>query len=108
MTRGCRAAVDVAERLGFAVENPVVIQQTSNIVVWLRPRPVIAKAGTSDQELCGGRDVNSIVSGNRRPVGRASGEWAVETPLGPPSRCRAGRDAVSWAVAGGAATDRGL
>lgn len=53
MTRGCRAAVEVAEQLGFAVENPVVIQDTNNTVVWLRPHDVIAKAGTSGDSADG-------------------------------------------------------
>lgn len=46
MTRGCRAAVDVAEQLGFAIANPVVIQETNHTVVWLQPHAVIAKVGT--------------------------------------------------------------
>lgn len=37
MSVACRAAVEVAERVGFSVEEPVLIQETNNTVGWLRP-----------------------------------------------------------------------
>jgi Ser/Thr protein kinase RdoA (MazF antagonist) len=53
MTPGSRAAVDVAEQLGFAVEEPVLIQETNNTVVWLRPHAVIAKVATRPESIDG-------------------------------------------------------
>ncbi len=40
-----RAAVDVGARYGITSEGPVIVQETNNTVVWLRPYPVIAKVG---------------------------------------------------------------
>ena len=45
MTPGMRAAINVASRLGLHADDPVLIQETNNTVVWLRPHPVIAKVG---------------------------------------------------------------
>jgi Ser/Thr protein kinase RdoA (MazF antagonist) len=39
------AAVRAAIRYGYTVEQPIVIQETNNVVVWLRPHRVIAKVG---------------------------------------------------------------
>jgi hypothetical protein len=39
------AAARVAADLGFSVNDPVVLQETNNTVVWLRPNEVIAKVG---------------------------------------------------------------
>ena len=41
-----RAAIEVADRLGLVVDDPVLIQETNNTIVWLRPNPAIAKVGT--------------------------------------------------------------
>ena len=46
VTPGLRAALNVAGRLGLQVDDPVLLQETNNTVVWLRPCPVIAKVGT--------------------------------------------------------------
>lgn len=46
MTDACRAAVEVAEQLGLGVDEPLLIQETNNTVVWLRPHAVIAKVAT--------------------------------------------------------------
>ncbi len=43
---GCRAAIEVAENLGFGVSKPLVLQETNNTVVWLRPHPIVAKVAT--------------------------------------------------------------
>jgi hypothetical protein len=43
-----RAAIEVATQLGLHVDDPVLIQETNNTVVWLRPHPIIAKVGTHD------------------------------------------------------------
>jgi hypothetical protein len=40
------AAERVASRLGYRANDPLVIQETNNTVVWLRPHAVIAKVGT--------------------------------------------------------------
>ncbi len=39
-------AIEAAERLGLAVTDPVLVQETNNTVLWLAPHPVIAKVGT--------------------------------------------------------------
>jgi hypothetical protein len=46
MASGVQAAMDVAHQLGLHVEEPRVIQETHNTVVWLWPQPIIAKVGT--------------------------------------------------------------
>jgi hypothetical protein len=46
MRSGVQAAIDVAHQLGLHVDGPVLIQETNNTVVWLRPNPIIAKVGT--------------------------------------------------------------
>jgi Ser/Thr protein kinase RdoA (MazF antagonist) len=43
---GYRAAIEVAEHLGLPLDRPLLIQETNNTVVWLRPHPIIAKVGT--------------------------------------------------------------
>ena len=40
------AAVRVGSQRGFATDTPVLVQETNNTVVWLRPHAVIAKVGT--------------------------------------------------------------
>jgi len=46
MTPGCSAAADVGRLFDIRSDDPVVIRETNNTVVWLRPHPVIAKVGT--------------------------------------------------------------
>jgi thiamine kinase-like enzyme len=46
MRPGVQAAIDVAHQLGLHVDSPLLIQETNNTVVWLRPNPIIAKVGT--------------------------------------------------------------
>lgn len=53
MTPGCRAAVAVAKQLGFDVDEPVLVQETNNTVVWLRPHAVIAKVATRPEGVEG-------------------------------------------------------
>lgn len=43
MTSAVHAAVEVAERFGVVSSDPVLLQETNNTVVWLRPEPVVAK-----------------------------------------------------------------
>jgi aminoglycoside phosphotransferase (APT) family kinase protein len=39
------AAIEVAADAGFAGPNPLVLQDTNNVVVWLRPYDLVAKVG---------------------------------------------------------------
>lgn len=45
------AAVRAAARYGYAVEDALVIEETNNVVVWLRPHPIIAKVGRWSHSL---------------------------------------------------------
>ncbi len=40
------AATRVASKHGYMTEHPIVLQETNNTVVWLRPHAIIAKVGT--------------------------------------------------------------
>jgi hypothetical protein len=46
VTPACRAAADIAANHGIRADNPLLLQETNNTVVWLRPSDVIAKVGT--------------------------------------------------------------
>lgn len=39
------AACRVAETFGYLAEDPIVLQETNNTVIWLRPHAIIAKVG---------------------------------------------------------------
>jgi Phosphotransferase enzyme family len=43
MISAVHAATDVAGRFGITKTDPVLLQETNNTVVWLRPEPVVAK-----------------------------------------------------------------
>jgi hypothetical protein len=43
MNSAVRAATEVAEQFGILSTEPLLLQETNNTVVWLRPEPVIAK-----------------------------------------------------------------
>jgi hypothetical protein len=45
------AAVRAAARYGYAAEDPLVIEETNNVVVWLRPHSIIAKVGRWSHSL---------------------------------------------------------
>lgn len=45
--RGVRVAVTVARALGLRVTDPVVLRDVSNLLVHLRPAPVVARVATS-------------------------------------------------------------
>jgi aminoglycoside phosphotransferase (APT) family kinase protein len=69
----CRAAVEVAQELGIAVKDPVLIQETNNTVVWLRPHEIIAKVGTNvdnAEGLSRERRVATALSALGAPVAR--------------------------------------
>lgn len=42
------AAVRVAAAVGYMTDDPSVVQESNNVVVWLRPHPIIAKVGRWD------------------------------------------------------------
>jgi hypothetical protein len=44
------AASRVAAKYGFGVQDPVVVQETNNTVVWLRTHAISAKVGTWSQQ----------------------------------------------------------
>jgi Ser/Thr protein kinase RdoA (MazF antagonist) len=71
MTPGFRAAVAVAEQLGLHTEASLLIQETNNTIVWLRPHPVIAKVGTqphSAEALAREHDVASELAALGAPI----------------------------------------
>ncbi|MGH2641228.1 MAG: phosphotransferase enzyme family protein [Actinomycetota bacterium] len=73
-TEPIAAAVRVAARYGYVVEDPVLVQETNNTVVWLRPNEIIAKVGTwshSEEAL-------------RREHTVATALAATGTPIAPP------------------------
>ena len=45
-SRPLQVALEVGAEHGFSARDPVVLQDTNNHVVWLRPHPVVAKVGT--------------------------------------------------------------
>lgn len=45
MSAASQAAARVAAGLGYVVEDPVILQETNNTVVWLKPNEIIAKVG---------------------------------------------------------------
>ena len=68
---GLQAAVAVAEQLGLHSEAPLLLQETNNTVVWLRPHPVIAKVGTqphSSEALAREHEVASQLAAQGAPI----------------------------------------
>ena len=43
--KALETAVHVARRLGLAVDEPVLLRSTNNVVAWLRPSMIVAKIG---------------------------------------------------------------
>jgi Ser/Thr protein kinase RdoA (MazF antagonist) len=62
MTPATQAAVDVASQLGIDGREPVLLQETNNTVVWLRPEPVVAKVATRPDAMAGVRLEHAIAS----------------------------------------------
>jgi Ser/Thr protein kinase RdoA (MazF antagonist) len=72
-TPGYRAAIGVGEQLGLTLDGPVLIQETNNTVVWLRPHPIIAKVGThsySAEVLVREHAVASALAMTEAPIAR--------------------------------------
>ncbi len=70
--RAIVAAVEVARGYGLQVSDPLVLKDSNNTVVWLRPLPVVAKVGTNPLALATGleleRDVLAYLGGTDVPV----------------------------------------
>lgn len=47
------AAVRVATNLGIGVNDPVVLSDSNNLVLWLRPAPIVAKVGSGHHRRLG-------------------------------------------------------
>jgi Ser/Thr protein kinase RdoA (MazF antagonist) len=65
------AAVRVAARYGYVAGDPVLVQETNNTVVWLRPREIIAKVGTwshSEEGLRREHAVATILAAAGAPI----------------------------------------
>ena len=71
-TPGRRAAIDVANQLGLILDEPLLIQETNNTVVWLKPSPIIAKVsrshGDSAEALIREHDVASALAVRGAPI----------------------------------------
>jgi Phosphotransferase enzyme family len=58
--------------MGFVSQDPVVLQRTNNVVVWLRPHEIIAKVGKSTEseaDLIREHDVAAALAARGGPVG---------------------------------------
>ncbi len=71
--RAVASAVEVVERYGLSAPRPLVLKDSNNTVVWLRPLPVVAKVATSTlpgraQQLALELDVLAHLGGTRAPV----------------------------------------
>jgi Phosphotransferase enzyme family len=45
LSNAANAAIRVGSRFGYGADDALVVQESNNTVVWLRPHPVIAKVG---------------------------------------------------------------
>ena len=65
------AAVRVGSQHGFATDTPILVQETNNTVVWLRPNAVIAKVGTrphSNEALTLEHHVSAALASAAAPI----------------------------------------
>lgn len=65
------AATRIAAAHGYSTDNPVVVQETNNTVVWLRPHAIIAKVGTwahSEEALRREHDVATALVSEDAPI----------------------------------------
>jgi hypothetical protein len=46
VSSGSEAAIDVGREFGILADDPLLVQETNNTVVWLKPHQVIAKVGS--------------------------------------------------------------
>jgi Ser/Thr protein kinase RdoA (MazF antagonist) len=81
-TRAIAAGCRVAARLGYEPDNPVVLQESNNAVLGLRPHPIVAKVGRwahSASSLMREHAVASALAERGAPIARP-------VPGAPPSR----------------------
>lgn len=81
MTSATRAATEVGRRFGVHARAAVVVQETNNTVVWLRPEPVIAKVATR-ADAKGGLQLEHAVAAE---LAAAGAETAAPLPDTPPT-----------------------
>lgn len=65
------AAVRAAAQHGYVADDPVLVQETNNTVVWLRPHEIIAKVGTwshSEEALRREHAVATILAASDAPI----------------------------------------
>jgi hypothetical protein len=70
------AALRVAAEHGYETTDPIVMQETNNTVVWLRPHPIIAKVGTwphSAGSLIREHAVAAALAADDSPIARPAG-----------------------------------
>jgi Ser/Thr protein kinase RdoA (MazF antagonist) len=48
MSSAVQAAIEAAEQFGIFTTDPLLLQETNNTVLWLRPEPVVAKVAVRD------------------------------------------------------------
>jgi hypothetical protein len=71
--QGVDAAVRAAARYGFPGVEPRLLSETNNVVVWLRPHPVVAKVGRwpdSGERLLLEHDVATVLAESDAPLVR--------------------------------------
>lgn len=72
LQRGILAAIEVGGAFGFESADPVLLQETNNIVVWLAPHQVVAKVAIrsdSAEKVLREHHVASSIAAQGAPVG---------------------------------------
>ena len=85
MTPALNAAARVGRQLGFAAEEPLLLQETNNVVVWLRPSAIVAKVGRwphSEERLWREHRVAAALAREGGPVVPPVGEPAIDVETG--------------------------
>lgn len=85
MTPALDAGVRVGRRAGFNVDDPLLLQETNNVVVWLRPSPVVAKVGRwphSEERLRREHAVAAALARRGGPVVPPLGAPALDSETG--------------------------
>ena len=82
LSPACLAATRIAEAYGYRADDPAVVQETNNTVVWLRPHALIAKVGKwaqSEEALLREHAIAAALAAEGAPVAPP-----LETPLRDP------------------------
>jgi len=85
MTRAVNAAARVGHHFGLRVDEPLLLQETNNVVVWLRPSPVVAKVGRwphSEERLRREHAVAAALAREGGPVVPPIGTPAIDGQTG--------------------------